>query len=229
METVYQSKSFVRFAGYAGIVSAALYLVSIAGMLRYFDGDLSRPIHFATNMVNNFDMMLVYGWPGLVATVLIFPLVLAIRGHEDQQGVVRFIKIITMIGLSFVLIGYLFHLALTYFHSPMMVTTPQSEQNAVGSFVYGVVGIQDMFWLNGDLLAFLGIGLLLMLRSRGRQFPWWLSLVGIVAGLAAALGSFSFIPSLKASVLGLFFIGGFAVFAVWEILAGFYLIKSSKS
>ncbi len=221
METI----KFNRFAGIAAVLSATLYLISISGMLVYFEGDLSQPFLFASHIVEHSVMMLVYGWPGIVATVLIFPILLSLNEAKGYESYFRFIKIISLIGLSFVLIGYLFQLALTYYITPIMVNNP-SEQEEFGLFIQGVIGVQDMFWLNGDLLSFLGIGILLLLGLKNGQFPVWLSILGFIAGFSAAIGSFSFIPELKTSILGYFFLGGFSLFAMWEIIAGIYLFQS---
>ena len=80
----------------------------------------------------------------------------------------------------------------------------------------------------GDLLSFLGISALLGMLAKDQNFPKSLLIIGIVAGILAAVGSLAFIPAYKhMSFLSLMFIGGFATFAVWEVAAGLFLLRSN--
>ena len=135
----------------------------------------------------------------------------------------------SLIGIVFVLIGYLFHLALTYFHAPVYETLDATRQAAFNAVVQTNIGIQDMFWLSGDLFAFLGIALLVIMNWKEANTPKWLILWVTISGIGAAIGSFSFIPAFKSNmVLGLMFLGGFSLYAIWQILMGIHLIRFKK-
>ena len=218
-----------QFAGLAGILSALLYLLSIIGLQNYIAADLTDVDAFTRNMADSHGMMLLYGWPGLFATLLIIPLVLVLLPAEKTN---RFpsqsLFLITMLGLGFILVGYLFHLALTYFYAPAFQELDASGQTSFGVVFQTTVGLQDMFWLSGDLLAFLGIGALMLANMNRQLIPKWLLVFGVLASLLAATGSVSFIPAFKkVPGLSFLFIGGFALFTVWEILVGVRLLRRS--
>ena len=143
-----------------------------------------------------------------------------------QQGFHEWCSLATLIGLCFVLVGYIFHLALTYFHAPMYLELTPDQQPLFGALIKSTIGLKDMFWLSGDLLSFYGIAILLILGLKERVFPKWFLLMGAVAGILAASGSISFIPAFKhVPGLSFMFIGGFSVFAIWEVIAGVLLLK----
>lgn len=136
----------------------------------------------------------------------------------------------SLIGIVFVLTGYLFHLALTYFHAPIYQTLDAAQQSAFNAVVQTNIGIQDMFWLSGDIFAFLGIALLVLMNWKESNTPKWLILWVAIAGICAAIGSFSFIPAYKNSTaLGLMFLVGFSLYALWQIFMGTHFIRSKNT
>ena len=222
-----KQSAFNQFAGVAGIVSALLFIISIIGMQAYLASPLNDISAFTQNMNEQHGMMLIYGWPGLVATMLILPLIFAFhKENKTSSNFSRMALLVTIIGLIFILVGYLFHLALTYFHAPLFQELEPGVQASFGVVIHATVGLQDMFWLSGDLFSFLGVSILLLLCLKEDVFPKWFLLLGIVAGVLAASGSISFIPAFKQIPgLSFLFIGGFSIFAIWEIIAGILLIK----
>jgi len=218
---------FYQWAGISGILSAVLFIISIIGMQFFLAGDIHNMENFTENMMDNHSMMLMYGWPGLVATSLILPLVYAFfRLNKSKLQESRVVFVLTIIGLCFIFIGYLFHLALTYFHAPIYQRIGADNKEFFGLLIESTIGLQDMFWLSGDLLSFLGIGGILFLGWSEDVLPKWLLLIGALASIVAAMGSVSFIPAFKpVPGLSFLFIAGFSVFAIWEIIAGIYLIR----
>lgn len=225
-----KTNSFNRLAGWSAIVSAILFGLSIVGMLQYLEGDLGKVPVFLENMTEHKGMMLLYGWPGLAATVLMIPLFYASHlRNTSRVQISNSIFLMSLIGIVFVLIGYLFHLAFTYFHAPIYRTLDAVQQSAFNAVFQTNVGIQDMFWLSGDLFAFLGIALLVMFNWKETNTPKWLIIWVAISGLSAAIGSFSFIPAYKNSmVLGLMFLIGFSLYALWQIFMGINLLRSKK-
>ena len=219
-----------QFVGITAIISAALYILSIIGLQYYISSDLNQVPAFAQNMVDNHSMMLIYGWPGFIATILILPLVFYIYLKNAKSFYGRNVLTVTLIGLSFIMIAYLFHLALTYFYAPSLLTMDENSKVVTSYIFKNLIGLQDMFWLGGDLLAFMGIALLTAANKRNLKFPGWLVGFGILACILASLGSFSFIPAFKkVPGLSFLFIGGFALFTIWEIIIGIYLLKKKQS
>ena len=219
--------SFNKLAGMAGITSALLFIVSIIGMQAYMASSLDDISAFTQNMNDSHNMMLLYGWPGIIATLLIIPLIYAFyKKNKSTVAISKMLFLMTVIGLCFILVGYLFHLALTYFHAPMYHELAVEEQATFAALIKSTIGLQDMFWLAGDLFSFLGIACLLLMGIRENIFPKWFLFMGILASVLAAVGSVSFIPAYKyVPGLSFSFIGGFSVFAVWETIAGVFLIK----
>ena len=172
--------------------------------------------------------MLLYGWPGLVATILMLPLFyISHKRNKVLKEISSVVFNISLIGIVFVSVGYLFHLALTYFHVPIYQSLSPEQQYAFNATIPATIGLQDMFWISGDLFAFLGIAGLLVLNWKDALTPKWLILLVIISGVSAAIGSFSFIPAFKTNmVLGMLFMIGFAVYAFWQILMGIYLIRT---
>ena len=120
----------------------------------------------------------------------------------------------------------MFHLAFTYFHAPIYQTMEASQQLAFDAVFQTNIGIQDMFWLTGDLLAFTGISGIVLLHWKNRSTPRWMILWVVITGLTAAIGSFSFLPEFKSNmILGLMFMAGFGVYAVWQIVIGISLLR----
>ena len=220
-----------RFAGIAGITSALLFITSIMGMQTYLTFNFDDVSAFTNEMVEAHTTMLLYGWPGFMATLLLIPFVYAFyEANSYTKHYSKIVLLITQIGFGFIMIAYLFHLSFTYFHAPMYQNLASEQQASFGFIMHATIGLQDMFWLGGDLLAFLGISLLLLLGLKETVFPKWLLIIGAVAGILAAAGSFSFLPAFKQlSWLGFFFIGGFSIFVIWQIVAGIFLIKLSRS
>ncbi len=216
-----------RFAGLSGLLSGILYILSIIGLQSYISADLENVSAFTRNMMDSPTMMLLYGWPGLLATLLIIPVLILLSQNERGNNFLnRSVFLITAIGLSFILVGYLFHLALNYFYAPAFQALDRTQQSIFAIVFKTTIGLQDMFWLLGDLFAFLGIGALMILHSKKDLFPNWLMIFGTTASGLAALGSISFIPAFK-SVPGLsiLFIMGFALFTLWEMVAGVILLR----
>ena len=228
-----EKNSFQKFVGWASIISAVLFVISIVGMQVYLRASLVDVNAFTENMVDNHGMMILYGWPGLLGTILIIPLVYFLNSTSDQfKELSKFVYTLTLIGLTFIMVGYLFHLSMTFFAAPLYLdyTEGGSDTSAQDYFFRALVGLQDLFWLSGDLFSFLGIALLLVFNWNNRIFPRWFLIVGMIAGISAALGSFAFIPSYKhITVLSLSFIWGFTIFAIWEIVGGYYLIRMNHS
>ena len=220
-----------KIIGWSTILSAFLYAISIIGLIKYVYFDLTDPVTFAESMNTNHSLMLLYGWPGLLATILLLPLVYSVHQKALYSTFsASIIFLCTLFGLIFIVIGYLFHLALTYFHAPFVVGLDESEFETFGLIIKSIIGIQDMFWLGGDLFAFLGIAVLLIL-VRQIPIPRWLIGIGILGCLSASIGSFSFIPAYKSNlILGMMFMIGFSVFAIWELAVGiaFAMHKSPK-
>ena len=223
------NQSFIKFSGMAAILSALLFITSIVGMQYYLAGDLADLELFIQNMNQSHGMMLLYGWPGFVATLLILPLVQAINlRNMEMRQFSESIYTVTVLGLGFILIGYMFHLALTYFHAPLYEGVSGSMD--VDYLIKTTIGVQDMFWLAGDLLSFLGIALLTWIGLKDGYLPKWLVVWGTLAGVMAAIGSFGFIPAFKSIAgLSLTFIAGFSLFAIWEIVVGAYFIRQMST
>jgi len=222
--------SFNQLAGWSAIISALLFLLSILGMIQYLEGNLEKVPHFMQNMNDHKGMMLLYGWPGLVATVLMIPLFYAVKLRNlTRLNISKSIFYLSLIGIAFVLIGYLFNLAFTYFHAPIYQSLDATQQLAFEALILTNVGIQDMFWLSGDLFAFLGIALLAAMNWKENSTPKWLIIWVQIAAASAAIGSFSFIPAYKYNaILGSMFLIGFSLYAIWQISMGIYLIRSKK-
>ena len=221
--------SFIKFSGIAAILSAVLFIASILGMQFYLASDLDNMDLFIANMNQSQGMMLLYGWPGFVATLLILPLVQAIDVKNiSRSQFSKNIHTLTVIGLGFILIGYMFHLALTYYYAPFYEEVAGSRD--IAYLIKTIIGVQDMFWLAGDLLSFLGIALLTWIGLKDGYLPRWLVIWGTLAGTMASIGSFGFIPQFKSiSALSLTFITGFSLFAIWEIVVGVYFIRQNSS
>ena len=211
---------------YATILSAILYGISIAGLQVYISQSLEDMAAFVQNMNDSHSMMLLYGWPGIIATALIFPIIDYLYRASNQDVFARLIYVLIIIGLSFVLIAYMFHLGLTYFHTPFYLESSGAGRESMEWIIRTTIGLQDMFWLLGDILSFGGIAVLLLYQLRSGRIPAWLIITGVLAGISAALGSIGFIPAFKQSaVLGYLFIGGFSLFAAWEVLTGVTLLR----
>ena len=223
---VMKNKNSYRIAGIAGILSAVLYLLSIIGLQTYISVDLQDTNNFVLNIVESHNMMLVYGWPGLFATILILPLSNILAQEAKRQFIAKQLIQLVIIGLSFILVAYMFHLAFIYFFAPTFINLKSVDQTMFGIVFKNMVGLQDIFWLVGDFIAFLGIALLMSLNLSSDVFPKWLLYGGIIACFVASLGSLSFIPSFKTIPgLSFMFIAGFSGFTVWELIASVYLIK----
>lgn len=221
--------SFNQFAGITAIFSAFLYIVSIVGMQFYLAEETTNMTSFVSNMNENSQMMLTYGWPGLFATLFIIPIVLSIHQLNQRfKHYSRFAYIITMTGLTFVMVGYMMHLALTYFHTTIYANNPEHHE-IIGIIIKTTIGVQDLFWLTGDLFAFLGIALLALLGWKEGYLSRTLAITGTIAGLLASIGSFGFIPSIKPTGLGFVFIIGFSIFAIWEVILGIRMLSRKIS
>ena len=95
-----ENPSFSRFAGIAALLSAVLYLLSIVGMQVYLAESLDDVATFTQNMVDSNLMMLLYGWPGLIATVLIIPVVYAFhKVNKSAREVSQMLFLITLVFL----------------------------------------------------------------------------------------------------------------------------------
>ena len=218
-----------RFIAIATLTSAVLYIVSIIGLQVYISADLKDMYTFAINMADNHVLMLLYGWPGFIATLLILPVVrhLAKPLIESSAGSLAFQ--VTLTGLLFILIAYLIHLALTYFFAPHFLDMNRASQDVFEHVIRTTIGLQDMFWLAGDILAFGGIATLLLLSFKSRPLPRPVMIAGVIAGILAAIGSLAFLPAYKhIQLLGLLFIGGFAVFTLWEITVGILMLRRTQ-
>ena len=202
-------------------------MISIIGMQFYLAGSLENVQAFAQNMVTHHTMMLLYGWPGLIATMAIIPVVYFLYKRDSKVAVqAKLAFAITLVGLTFIIVGYMFHLALTYFHAPLFPRSNEENSYALEYVFKTTIGLQDMFWLCGDLFAFLGIACIIILGAKESVIPKHLNFIGIFASLLASIGSFGFIPAFKSyTLLSLMFISGFSLFALWEIWLGILLIR----
>jgi len=225
-----KTRSFYKTAGIAGISSAILYILSIIGLQAYLASSMDNMTAFTQNIIDSHTMMLLYGWPGIIATLLILPLMYVFyKLNKTSKHISKIVFLITLLGLCFIIIAYLFHLAFTYFYAPIHHTLEGDQHELYGVIIKSTVGLQDMFWLSGDIFAFLGIAIILMLNLKEQIFPKWVLFFGILAGILASIGSVSFIPAFKhIPGLSFIFIGGFSLFTIWEIIASVYLIRKSQ-
>jgi hypothetical protein len=159
-------------AGVAGIASAFLYVLSIIGLQYYISANLENVSAFTQNMNDSHGMMLLYGWPGIIATLLIVPLIYILyKTNKSSVFISKMFYTTTLIGLCFILVGYLFHLALTYFYAPAFQQLDAAQQSNFGAVFKTTIGLQDMFWLSGDLFSFLSIACLMFLGLKEDVFP----------------------------------------------------------
>lgn len=222
-----ETQNFNKITGWSSILSALLFITSIVGMQFYLLGDLSDVSGFLQNMTDNMGMMYLYGWPGFLATILMIPLFYWVHNNnKSNQLLSKSFLIMSAFGIGFVLIAYLFQLTFAYFHAPIYSGLSPDQQLAFDPVFKTTVGIQDLFWLGGDLLAFLGIACLALVTLREKNIKKWLIIMVAVGGVSAAIGSFNFLPVFKPNpVLEAMFMGGFLVFALWEIIFGIKLLK----
>ena len=220
-----QDTTFIRATGIATVLSALLYVMSIVGLQYYIAEDMANMSAFTANMLENHGMMLLYGWPGIIATLLIFPLAYYLA--ETKSSLLHFKRMllfITTTGLLLITIAYLVHLALTYYHAPMFHNIDQELRAGFALEIESLIRFQDMLWLVGDILAFGGIAITLLIQIPQRVLPWQMIVPGALAALVAATGSLSLIPAFKGlGWLGWSFIGGFSAFAIWQIITGLWL------
>jgi len=190
-----KDKKYIRSLGLLAILSTIGYILTL-----------------------NQSNRIIYGWSGLIATVLAGPayvgVYMYIKNAENEK--------LTKLGLLFMMAGL-----------PLVagIYVIAFIDAVLGAGIYdGAVDLINFATINGGSFLTFGIsGLLLSLASkRGTNLPAWLQWLGIVAGILGLFWfGFYWIPGFFPGQIGFFIpVVGMILSLLWQLTLGVFMLRS---
>jgi len=189
------NKKYIRGLGLLAILSTIGYILTL-------------------NQANR----IIYGWSGLIATVLAGPayvgVYLYMKNAENEK--------LTKLGLLFMMAG----LPLV---AGIYVIAYIDAVFSAGIYE-GAINMMNLATINGGSFLTFGVsGLLLSLASkRGTNLPGWLQWLGIVAGVLGLFWfGFYWIPGFSPGQIGFFVpVAGMILSLFWQLILGVFMLRS---
>ena len=161
---------------------------------------------------------IIYGWSGLIATVLAGPAYVGVYlylKNEENGKLAKFGLLFMMAGLPFVagiyVIAYIEALFSTGIYD-------------------GAINAMNLATINGGSFLTFGVsGLLLSLASkRGTNLPGWLQWLGIVAGVLGLFWfGFYWVPGFFPGQIGFIIpMAGMILSLLWQLTLGVFMLRS---
>jgi len=188
------NKFFIKLAGLLAILSTVGYVLTI----------------------NRADRVL-YGWAGLIATVLAGPAYMGVYLFLKNDENARLAKLGT----------YLMMAGLPLVAGIYVTAYIEAVLNAP---VYdGAIDLMNIVNMDGGSFLTFGVGgIFLSLASRRTTLPGWFQWLGIVAGILGLFWfGFNWMPGFKQGDIGFFIpIIGMMLSLIWQLLLGVYMLRA---
>jgi len=172
---------------------------------------------------------LVYGWAGVLGTLLVVPYVLAFYDALKSSSAALLALVVSLLGVALATIGFFKPLAAIYYLVPLALEAAEELLPTYRVAVEVTLQILEGPWNLGSFLVFgLGFFLFALLSGQQRVAPSWVNGVGLLAGLAGLVwlnGMFNVLPSVMVTVMVLTNIVGAIV---WSISFSVILHRSKR-
>ncbi|MCP5097558.1 MAG: hypothetical protein GY943_18585 [Chloroflexi bacterium] len=142
---------------------------------------------------------LLYGWGGVLGTLLTIPYILAFHYATEDAGSVRIVATTTaVIGSVLTAVGFMSTaLSSAYFLLPMALeSAPEALAMMKIAATFSTRVFEVMWWVGSFLAYGLGVGLMSIHAWHSTSAPKWINGVGIVGGLSGIIWLRHFIPFL---------------------------------
>jgi hypothetical protein len=196
------NKALYRVALIAAILSALSWFAYVFGQLSLPAlSEIDNPQLFFQTIQDTRTIFLLYGWGGVLGTLLCVPYLLAfytaIKESASVVPLVLLSLIIALIGTVLAVIGFFKPLTLIYSYVPMGLEAGPEALPLLKTAASVAVEVLELPWNVGSFLLFgLGIGLIAYYALRTATGPKWLNGVGIIAGLSGIVWLRVYLPFL---------------------------------
>ena len=196
------NKHLYRVALIAAILSAVSWFAFVFGQLSLPAlSEIDDPLLFFQTIQDTRTNFLLYGWGGVLGTLLCVPYLLAFyTAMKESASVVPLVLlslIIALIGTVLTVIGFFKPLTIIYTYVPMGLAAGPEALPLLKTAASVAVEVFEMPWNVGSFLLFgLGIGLIAYYALRTATGPKWLNWVGIIAGVSGIVWLRTYLPFL---------------------------------
>ena len=216
------NKHLYRVALIAAILSAVSWFAFVFGQLSLPAlSEIDDPLLFFQTIQDTRTNFLLYGWGGVLGTLLCVPYLLAFyTAMKESSSVVPMVLlslIIALIGTVLTVIGFFKPLTIIYTYVPIGLGASPEALPLVKTAASVAVEVFEMPWNVGSFLLFgLGIGLIAYYAFRTATGPKWLNWVGIIAGVSGIVWLRTYLPFLL-PVSVLLIVMNILTLIVWSI------------
>jgi hypothetical protein len=215
----------------AGLVAAILSTLS---WFAFIFGQLSLPhlsaiddpLQYFQMIQDSRSVFLLYGWGGVVGTLLTVPYIVAFyEAIKDAGPMVLLSMIVALIGVVLATFGFFKPLTTVYEYVPLGLEASPEALPSLKVAAAVSVGVFEIPWALGSFLLFgLGFGLIAYYAWRTATGPKWLNVVGLAAGLSGIVWLTPFLPFLEPVATFLRFLNILTIM-IWSIGLSVVLVR----
>ena len=223
------SRQHLDYVGFiAAILSAVSWFVFAYGQLNLPDlSKVDDPLLFFQAIDDAQFVYLLYGWGGILGTLLCIPYLVAFyKAMEQTAPMMLLVLIVSLIGVALTILGFFKPLIIVYFHTPLGLAGTADTLPLLKVAVEVSLELFEGPWFLGSFLLFsLGFGLTATYAWRTATGPRWLNGAGIVAGLAGLVWLTPFLPSFLDSLTPLLILVNIVASIFWSIGLSLVLVN----
>lgn len=223
------TKALYRIGLIASIVSTASWIVYVVAQpsTPSLTG-ITDPQQFFQTIQESRTTFLLYGWSGVVGTLLSIPYLLAFyTAIKERAPAVHVALTIALIGAGLATIGFFKSLTLVYEYLPLGVAAEPETLPMLKVAAEASLEVMELPWNMGSFLLFgVGVGLMAYYALRAAIGPKWLNWVGIVGGLSGIVWLMAYL-SFLVPVAVLLIMVNILTIIVWSIGLSVSLVRHS--
>jgi len=178
--------SIYRVGLVAAIVSTVSWFLFVYGQMSLPAlSEIEDPLEFFQEAQDARSVFLLYGWGGLVATLLCIPYIMAFyQAIKDKASLVSLATVTSLIGIVLASLGFMKPLTLIHAYAPKALEANVETLPMLKVAAATTVELFELPWNLGSFLVFgLGFALIAFYAWRTGTGPKWLNGVGLFAGL----------------------------------------------
>jgi len=185
---------------FSAVLSAICWIIYILGATGNPDlRVMEDPETFFHAIQNARISFLMYGWGGVLGTLLVIPYLVAIyTSIKEKTPFGLIVLVISLVGIVLAMIGFMKPLTLVYLISPIGLDANPEFIKTMQIAVLVMGEVVEVGWFIGSFLVFgLGIGLFAFLALRLSIGPNWINVIGMIGGISGVIWLAIFFPFLE--------------------------------
>jgi len=219
--------------------SLVFALLTALGWILFVAGSMGLSSGTGAGNVENYlaqadsPAMLMYTWGGILGSLMVVPVFLALfQGFRRQAGVVLAVPVtFGILGVVFLTLGFMVDTgSMIYYFAPALAAVEGPNVELVMQAAQLAQDSIEVTWAIGSFLAYGGAVLwLAILLLRVDRAPKWINWSGIIGGLAGFVWLLRFIPIPAPQSIGMILLMTNILFSlVWLVGLSIFLVRSAE-